>query len=166
MDNKCLFTFIAAADLPNVTGYTVKFDEATNEWTIEVTGTGFKDTLDKIEFFLDSAKQTVLSADSTKVVINVDSLTTGLSANKMDLYFAVGLPNGYTELFAGATFTPKLVELSTNEISAAGSTIQATVKGMGVNDSLTLVEKTSGTDLCLTATMKAYGVLECELDPA
>ena len=64
----------------------------------------------------------------------------------------------------GATFEPKLIQLSTNIISVSGSTIQATVKGVGVDDSITLVDIASSTVLCTTATVKSYGVLECELD--
>ena len=52
--DKCLFTFIAPSSLPNVTGFTTKWDETTSKWTIEISGTGFTDTKDKIEFFLDS----------------------------------------------------------------------------------------------------------------
>ena len=65
----------------------------------------------------------MLSASSTAVVIQVDSVKSGLVNNPMDLYFTVGRPNGYTELLAGVKFTPVLLELSTNTISEAGSTI-------------------------------------------
>jgi hypothetical protein len=56
----------------------------------------------------------------------------------MNLYFSVGLPNGYAELETGISFEPKLVSLSTNEGSAGGSIITAAVKGVGVNDNVTL----------------------------
>ena len=114
---------------------------------------------------LANEAQTVLSASATTVLIQVDSVRSGLTANKMDLYFSVGIPNGYTELLSGATFVPKLTQLSTNTISVAGSTIQATVKGVGVDDSITLIDVASSTELCTSATMKSYGVLECVLDP-
>lgn len=61
----------------------------------------------------------------------------------MDLYFSIGIPNGYTELLDGATFAPVLLSLNTNEVSIAGSKIQATIIGAGVNDKLTLVDTTS-----------------------
>ena len=93
-------------------------------------------------------------------------MVSGLSSNRMDLYFSVGIPNGYTELLDGVSFAPKLVSLSTNTVSAAGSTIQATVIGAGVSDALTLVDSASSTELCLSSRVLEYSVLECELDPA
>lgn len=154
--NNCLFTFLAAADLPEVTGFTVEFDASTYDYQITVSGTGFTDAANQIDFMLAGEKQTVLSATSTDVVINVDSVKAGLEASKMDLYFAVGIPNGYTELLEGATFMPKLIELSVNTISEAGSTIQATIKGVGIEDGVTLVDAAGKTDLCLTSIMKGY----------
>lgn len=57
----------------------------------------------------------------------------------MDLYLAVGIPEGYTELLPGITFEPKLLSLSTNVVSSGGSLITAVVKGVGVDDNVTLV---------------------------
>ena len=59
----------------------------------------------------------------------------------MDLYFSVGIPNGYTELSSGITFDPKLISLSSNSGSQAGSIITAVVKGVGINDSITLYDE-------------------------
>lgn len=85
----------------------------------------------------------------------------------MDLYLSVGIPKGYTEYLDGTTFTPKLLSVSTLEVSPSGSTIQATVKGVGVNDEITLVDSAAtGTNICLTATVIEYGLLECVTDPA
>lgn len=85
----------------------------------------------------------------------------------MDLYFSIGIPKGYTEYLDGTTFTPKLLSVSTLEVSPSGSTIQATIKGVGVNDEITLVNSAStGTSLCLSATVIEYGLLECVTDPA
>lgn len=113
---------------------------------------------------LNGVPQNVLSVTGTDVVVEVDDMTTGLSTNQMDLFFSFGLPNGYTELLDGVTFAPKLVSLSTNTVSAAGTTIQATVIAAGVNDALTLVDSSSKTDLCLSSKVLEYSVLECELD--
>ena len=80
--------------------------------------------------------------------MQVDSLTSGLTASSLDLYLAVGVPEGYTELADGITFEPKLLSLSTNQGSAAGSVITAVVKGVGVNDKVTLYDSASATDIC------------------
>ena len=79
----------------------------------------------------------------------------------MDLYLAVGIPEGYTELLPGITFEPKLLSLSTNVGSAGGSLITAVVKGVGINDSVTLIDSATSDDLCETATVVSYGQLEC-----
>ena len=79
----------------------------------------------------------------------------------MNLYLAVGIPEGYTELDAGISFEPKLLSLSTNIGSANGSLITAVVKGVGINDKVTLVNEVSGDDFCQTATVTGYGTLEC-----
>ena len=138
-----MFTFLAAASLPEVTGFEVEFDTNTNDYKITVTGIGFTDTSDQIDFMLAGEKQSVLSASSTEVVVNVDSVKAGLVSNSMDLYFSVGIPNGYTELLTGAIFSPKFLQLNINSISEAGSTIQATIKGVGVSDEITLIDSAS-----------------------
>jgi hypothetical protein len=50
----CYFNFIAAEDLPKVTGPpSAVFDANTNEYTITITGTGFDDIASKIDFELE-----------------------------------------------------------------------------------------------------------------
>ena len=61
----------------------------------------------------------------------------------MDLYFSVGIPNGYTELQSGISFEPKLIALSSNIGSQAGSIITAEVKGVGIDDKITLYDYVS-----------------------
>ena len=90
----------------------------------------------------------MLSATSDKVVVQVDTLESGSSANSMNLFLAVGIPEGYEELLPGITFEPKLLSLSTNVVSAGGSLITAVVKGVGVKDNVTLVDSATSEDLC------------------
>ena len=73
----------------------------------------------------------------------------------------MGIPRGYQELQTGIVFEPKLVSLSTNTGSAAGSKITATVKGVGIYDQVTLWDDVNGIDMCQTATVTDYGQLEC-----
>ena len=93
--------------------------------------------------------------------MQVDTLTSGLSTNSMDLYFSVGIPRGYTELDGGITFAPQLVSLSSNTGSQAGSKITAIVKGVGIDDQVTLYDRLSGIDICESSKVTSYGVLEC-----
>ena len=54
MANDCLFTFLDAASLPEVTAPpTAVFDPVTGEYTIVIEGTGFTDAPSDIEFELD-----------------------------------------------------------------------------------------------------------------
>ena len=63
MDNECLFTFLPADALPEVTApASAVFDQASGEYNIVVAGTGFTDTVADIDFMLDDTLQTVLSA--------------------------------------------------------------------------------------------------------
>lgn len=84
----------------------------------------------------------------------------------MDLYLSVGLPNGYTNFLQGVTFTPVLLSVSVATVSIGGSTITASVKGVGVNDELTLHDEASATDICVSSRVISYGVLECDTDPS
>jgi hypothetical protein len=64
----------------------------------------------------------------------------------------------------GVTFLPRLIGLSANIGSAAGSTIYAYIEGVGTADTMMLRDG-SGNDLCSTATMLSYGLLECVTKP-
>jgi hypothetical protein len=61
----------------------------------------------------------------------------------------------------GITFEPKLLSLSTNTGSAAGSLITAVVKGVGINDQVTLYDEVNSKDICQSTKVTAYGQLEC-----
>lgn len=52
--NDCLFTFIAATDLPEITAFETKFDSTSSEYQILIDGSGFSiDTTDRVDFLLD-----------------------------------------------------------------------------------------------------------------
>ena len=53
MDNNCLFTFLEASELPEVTGPAIAtFDSSLGEYTISISGVGFTDTSSDVEFHL------------------------------------------------------------------------------------------------------------------
>ena len=52
-NDTCMFTFIAASDLPEVTSFNSVYDEATQKYQITVSGTGFTDTAEQVEFHLN-----------------------------------------------------------------------------------------------------------------
>ena len=75
----------------------------------------------------------------------------------MNLYFAIGIPNGYTLLDPGITFEPKLISLSASSGSTAGSIITAVVKGVGTGDNVTLYDSATTTNICASSRVTAYG---------
>ena len=64
---------------------------------------------------------------------------------------------------AGVTLEPKLVGLTSKTGSAAGAVIQAKIQGAGIADQLMLIDDNNN-DMCTTATVIRYGVLECHVN--
>ena len=91
-------------------------------------------------------------------IIEIDK---ALTASALDLYLESGIPHGMTDFFSGVTFHPKLLSLSTNVGSAAGAIIQATVKGVGVGDSVDLINAATGDSICERITVIHFGIVEC-----
>jgi len=60
------------------------------------------------------------------------------------------------------TFEPKLTELTASQGSSAGGVIQAKIAGVGTSDNLMLVDGDND-DMCSSATVIRYGVLECHV---
>lgn len=80
-----------------------------------------------------------------------------------NIFFSVGIPQGYALLQPGITLEPVFQELYTQEFSLAGSAIYAKGKGFGVDDKMTLVRADTGVDICTKTEIKAYGRLKCEI---
>ena len=166
------FYFQDDAQLSSLTGLSTNFDTTTNKYSLTFTGSGFKTVSSPandettVDVLIGGIAQTVTSVTDTEVVVQIDSLTGGDSSNTIEFYLAEGVPAGFNvPVFTnGITFQPKLVGLSTNLGSAAGSTIYAYIEGAGTADTMMLRDGT-GYDLCETATMLSYGLLECVTKP-
>jgi len=85
----------------------------------------------------------------------------GSADQSLRVYFGVGLPVGMTD-FPTVTFEPKFYGLTTNTGSIAGAVIQAKFAGVGTTDTITLIDSDND-DMCSTATVLRYGVLECHV---
>ncbi len=57
-----------------------------------------------------------------------------------DLFFKVGVPNGYSTINVDLSFTPELLGLEISQGSEGGATFKAKVSGAGINDSLELID--------------------------
>ena len=66
-------------------------------------------------------------------------------------------------LFPTVTFEPNFYALTTNSGSSAGAVIQAKIAGVGTTDTtITLIDQDND-DMCITATVLRFGVLECHV---
>jgi|DEB0MinimDraft_12_1074336.scaffolds.fasta_scaffold01900_11 hypothetical protein len=80
----------------------------------------------------------------------------------MRLSVLEGKPNGHNFVEVPLSLTPKLMSVTPNQGSAGGSTIVATVPGVGVSsEGVDLVDST-GTSICSAVTVKAYGEVHCK----
>jgi hypothetical protein len=77
------------------------------------------------------------------------------------MYFDVGIPVGHSYAEASFSLTPKLVSVSPNSGSVGGSLIIATVPGVTVSDTVSIVDS-AGSSICESVTVTSYGVVECK----
>jgi hypothetical protein len=161
------FTFLPAEQLPTVTGVAPAFAfSASDKYRLDITGTGISDaSVDTVDVYIGGIKQTTLTVSPTLVEVQIDDILSGQTAQPLQVYFEVGIPNGMPDFKAGVVFPPKLVSLSTATGSSAGAVIHANVQGAGTRDKLTLVDE-AGDDMCASATVIRYGVLECHVKSA
>ena len=150
------------SELPVISNITTEYNTLTNEYNLVVTGTGITDpSTDTVEFLIGGIQQKALSVSAEEIRLEITSINQGLTRDRLEMYLLVGIPHGITDFFSGVTFEPKLLSLSANIGSTAGAIIQASVKGVGINDSVDLVNKESGDTICQTATVISYGIVEC-----
>ena len=116
-----------------------------------------------VQAYVGGIEQTVVSVSPTSVVIQIDDVTTGLSAQTLEVYFEVGAPNGLPLIYEGVALGQALLGLEVSEGSECGSKITARVSGLGVDDSsvVTLVNAADNQSICASQEISAYGVLEC-----
>ena len=152
------FNFLPADQLPMVTSFATGFN-ADNTYHMNISGTGITG-VDTIKIGGIAAE--VLSVTETLIEIRINELESGSGPQEIEIYLTEGVPDGMLNpLFSdGVTFDPALIELSSSSGSAAGSTIYAKIEGRGSGSSTTLVD-TFNNDICMTATMIEYSILEC-----
>lgn len=140
---------------------TPSYDSTTGKHIITVTGYDITDTSPStVAAFIGGVEQTVLSVDPTTVVIQIDDVST-MAAQATELFFEIGAPNGLPDIYSGVSLTPEFQGLSISEGSSFGSTFEAYVSGVGVDQTVMLVDASTDADLCDSAVMISYGVLEC-----
>ena len=166
VDGNCLHTFIPITEMPTITGVEAVFNADTEKYELHFSGENIAghytpgQTSD-VELFVGGEEQTVLSVSDTEIVVQIDSLAGGSEGREaINLYFPKGIPGGYENYMAGVEFIPQLAGLSANEGSIAGSSIEASVPGLGVADSERFTLATlAGEDLCASSSIVEYGKL-------
>jgi len=158
--------------IPEVNNMTTEWDSANSYWTVVVNGTGFTGTTDTTELHVNGRKQTTVSLNGTQAVFRIVDID-GWTLSNINLYFDVGLPQGYDTVIEGKTFTlgPKMTSITSNAGSLGGSIIIAQVEGVGpLSDSssanwaangVDLVDSTSQSSICQSVKLTSYGVVEC-----
>lgn len=128
----CTFEWISDG-LPQVGSYSVDFDETLKDYFLTITGADFGASMDgNTEIYIDDVLQTLIQADDTTVKVQIIDIMDSFTLN-VDVYLPIGIPDGIEDLSfnTGVTLTPKLLSVSPNVGSPAGTIITATVKGVG-----------------------------------
>ena len=132
--------------LPTISSVTPTYDTTNNKWTLVVSGTGFTGDASSTTLIVGGITQTTSDFSSTSVTFTLDNLSSE-SFSDAKIYFDSGVPTSNVDL-STTVITPKLVSVSPNEGSIGGSTITASIQGVGVNTkSVDLVDST-GTSIC------------------
>jgi hypothetical protein len=144
-----------------ITGVTPAFLFATDDkYRLEITGTGITDSsVNTVDVLVGGIKQTTLSVTPQLIVVQIDDIPS--STTTLKIYLGIGIPNDGA-IYNSVTFEPKLTDLTANQGSSAGGVIQAKIAGIGPSDNLMLVDGDND-DMCSSATVIRYGVLECHV---
>ena len=121
----CKLTFLDNDQLPTVEAATAGFDTASGKHFIEVTGFNIADTTPAtIQAFIGGIEQAVVGVTPTSVLIEVTDVASG-DAAKLEVYFEVGAPNDFWNLWDGVDLDPQFLGLETSTVSQCGSIIYA-----------------------------------------
>lgn len=88
----CTWTY--SSQIPTVTDMTTQWDETNQYWTVVVDGTDFSGTKDTTDLFVNGRKQETVEQTTTQAIFRVTDII-GWSLSNINLYFDVGLPEGY-----------------------------------------------------------------------
>ena len=152
-----VYEFLAPA--ATVTGLTGAFSEASNEIELTLTGSGFGTTSVGVELWIDGVKQLTNAVADTEATFTLTHLKHE-SANSVKIYFPDGLPSGH-ESVANVEVTPNLVSIAPASGFAGGTLITVTGTGFGMDTQGLTLELSTGTNICSSVEILAYGVFTC-----
>jgi hypothetical protein len=127
-----------------------------------VAGTDFTGTTSTTELYIGGILQQCDEVTATSAKFTVTNIPEQTMASSK-LYFDVGIPKYHGNITAhNLTLEPKLISLNIQEGSIGGSLIKANVQGVGSSTKgLDLVDTSSGSSICKSVVISAYGVVEC-----
>lgn len=156
----CEFTY--TSNIPNVSTMQANFDSTSNVYKLMVTGTSFTGDTSSTELYIGGILQQCDELTATSATFTVTNvLEETMKSSK--LYFDIGIPENYAAITTHSlTLEPKLISLNIQEGSIGGSLITANVQGVGTSTTgLDLVDASTGSSICASVVISAYGVVEC-----
>jgi hypothetical protein len=157
-----LCNWVYSKPSPKVTKVTPVFSKDTNQWTVEVTGTGFGSTKNA-DLQINAVTQPTLTQADTKAVFTITDVK-DLVSSAQNLFFPIGLPEAHDLLRAAITLTPKFVSITPNVGTPGSTLIRANVQGVGtLTAKPDFINKKTGASICRSDTIKvlSYGLIEC-----
>jgi len=165
--------------ISSVVAMTTSYDAANERYQLKISGTGFTGASnDDVQLEISTGKkskttglvvynaQTTLSRSATEAVFAITDIPTGKqSGANILVFFPEGVPKGIADVQKGFDFEPKLSKIYPNIGSTAGTTITATIAGIGVDTpvgptGLQLVDSTGG-PICDELKITAYSKIQC-----
>jgi hypothetical protein len=146
-----------------LTSRTLAFNPADLRWELTVVGVGFSGTP---ELWVGSKTQELLVPTdglcATKIVFAITDVDDSQLAG-MRLYFADGYPKNHDVITGDSSdlvMNPELLSFYPTEGSVAGSRLEVTAPGVGLNSEVDVVDAT-GASICESVTVEAYGLVVC-----
>lgn len=127
--NDCKFTY--TNKIPAVKDISLHWSRD-QYWMVVVIGYGFTGNEKTTELFIGGRKQQTVSVEKESAKFRITDIM-GVTIKDMELYFDVGLPEGFDTVIRDAEFTlePRITAVSPNSGSIGGSLIVANVEGVG-----------------------------------
>jgi hypothetical protein len=147
---------------------TAVWDETNLYWTVVLNGTGMTGTPATTELNVNGRPQETISVSANETVFKVIDIE-GWVLHNINVYFDIGLPKGFDTVIKGKnlTLSPRLVEVSPNDGSVAGSMLTAKLEGLGPLKNKTqaywnqhggtLINNATGANICKEVIIKSYG---------
>jgi len=150
-------------DIPSVTSVSPAFDSTLQEWTLRVSGSNLPNVTDGTSLIVNGLSQPIVTTSDTQAVFKVTDVSSNVFSISQ-LYFPAGRPEGADTVVATTRITlePRMLPLSPNAGSIAGTRIVALVPGVGSANAkdFNLIDANSQ-PICQSVQIPEYGKVIC-----